>query len=184
MPEGLEIVSVRDARTNEISENYDQDTDTWTVGTLEPNEYALLVIEAKAVKAGNLTNHAVISTTSDENYFDNNEGNATVIVEGDEPPEVNSPEDEEVEKEETEPSPEKEKPTQETEPSPEKEKPTQETEPAPEKEKPTPEEESFGNTTNSKEVAPKSIEVATGNPVMLVLIALLVITENIFRRKK
>ncbi len=171
MPEGLEIVSVRDARTNEISENYDQDTDTWTVGTLEPNEYALLVIEAKAVKAGNLTNHAVISTTSDENYFDNNEGNATVIVEGDEPPEVNSPEDEEVEKEETEPSPEKEKPTQETEP-------------APEKEKPTPEEESFGNTTNSKEVAPKSIEVATGNPVMLVLIALLVITENIFRRKK
>ena len=171
MPEGLEIVSVRDARTNEISENYDQDTDTWTVGTLEPNEYALLVIEAKDVKAGNLTNHAVISTTSDENYFDNNEGNATVIVEGDEPPEVNSPEDEEVEKGETEPSPEKEKPTQETEP-------------APEKEKPTPEEESFGNTTNSKEVAPKSIEVATGNPVMLVLIALLVITENIFRRKK
>ena len=81
MPEGLEIVSVQ----NVSAGSFDQETNLWTMDYLYPGQIAYLIIETTAQKIGNLTNHAVVSTPSEETNLDNNEANATVIVEGDEP---------------------------------------------------------------------------------------------------
>ena len=81
MPEGLEIVSVQ----NVSAGSFDQDTNLWKMDYLYPGQIAYLIIETTAQKIGNLTNHAVVSTPSEETDLDNNEANATVIVEGDEP---------------------------------------------------------------------------------------------------
>lgn len=163
LPEGLEIINVINS-----TGNYNQDTNVWTVGPMYPNQFAYLIIETKAVKAGNLTNHAVVSTTSNETNLENNKANATVIVEGDEP------------------STDKVNETQENDPNDPVEEPKNDNKPETGHDVESSNETGTSNEVIKKpdDVVSKSIGSATGNPILLALIALLLVSANIFRRKK
>lgn len=168
MPEGLEIVSVQ----NVSAGSFDQDTNLWKMDYLYPGQIAYLIIETTAQKIGNLTNHAVVSTPSEETNLDNNEANATVIVEGDEPLTNETDESEDDNSTDGDNS---------TEEDPVEEEITgisyeEETSIV-----------SFilaDDDVGSKAVVSKSVGAVTGNPVFMVLLAFLIIAENIFRRKR
>lgn len=167
LPEGLEIVSVDNS-----TGSYDMDTNVWTIGSLYSGWGAFLVIETKAVKTGNITNHAVVSTTSDEEYLDNNEDNATVIVEEDTPL-TNSTDDPQETPEES----------QEEDVDIEESQEEVDIEESVDAEIAASVDVVSSNETSDPVSVSKSAE-STGNPVFLALMALLIVTGNIFRRKK
>lgn len=143
---------------------------------LYPGQIAYLIIETTAQKIGNLTNHAVVSTPSEETDLDNNEANATVIVEGDEP--LTNETDESEDDNSTEES--------------DGDNSTDEEDPVEEEITGISYEEETSivsfiladDDVGSKAVVSKSVGAVTGNPVFMVLLAFLIIAENIFRRKR
>ena len=170
LPEGLEFV-----KTETDFGSYDNDTNTWTIGSLgfgsieDGINFPYLFIETIAADAGEFTNLVNVSTTTDEEDLTNNDANASVIVVQDLENVTDVPDDNDTVNE-----------TNQTNPD-------NSTSEVPEDDV-VPDERSSSNVTssskNSDSLVSKSVGAATGNPVLLALMALFVAAGSIFRRKK
>jgi len=73
LPDGLQFVS--------SNGNYNKDTGVWTIGNMNNGETKTLVITTKvAITNANITNIAVVNSTTPDNNTDNNEDNDTTNV--------------------------------------------------------------------------------------------------------
>jgi uncharacterized repeat protein (TIGR01451 family) len=76
LPNGLQFVEARASRGS-----YDATTGLWTVGSLDPEEYAVLGIAARAAAAGTVTNTATLTAVNQPDLeADDNSDNATVTT--------------------------------------------------------------------------------------------------------
>ena len=173
VPDGMLLDSVEIQTGSEIHSYEDYDfSDMITIDYSEIGafhipkilygQYVDFIIRSHATTPGIKTNVAKVSSETPDGDTTNNEGNATVIVEGDEPSNNETDESEDDNSTDEEP---KDDATHDDEGS------------------------SDDGTVLSvgkdyDEVVSKSIGTATGNPVFLALIALMIVTQSIFRRKK
>ena len=137
------------------------------IGNTEVLNFDYLIIKTKALSPGEFINYAAVTSEYDDENLTDNEANATVIVE-----------EEKVLKETIdEPQPENTTAVEENQT-------TRDNSPSniPD-EDPEPKDKALESSV-SKTVQPLGVKAATGNPILLALVALFIVTGNIFRRKE
>ena len=185
IPDGLifKNFTAKTGSTTFTNDNYNRDfgdeityeNGIFHIPKLLATQYVDLTISTIANKVGLITNIANVTSDCDELNPDNDESNASVRVIGEEL--LDEPQEDDNET--TQPDPENVSPSEDevTADTPEKDTPEEDT---PEEETP---EETPDNTV-SKTAKALPVKAATGNPVLLALIALFVASGDIFRRKK